>query len=91
MVVTDEADRLAWAQRQSYIALGTMLVAAAPRGVDSCPMEGFDPNQVNEVLSLADHHLHATAFLAVGYRAADDAYQNYAKVRRDLSDLVKRV
>ncbi len=86
-----EADRLTWAQRQSYIALGTMMVAAAEKGVDSCPMEGFDPIQVNEILGLAEHNLHATALLPVGYRAAEDAYQNYAKVRRTMDDLVKRV
>lgn len=86
-----EADRLTWAQRQSYLALGTMMVAAAERGVDSCPMEGFDPAQVNEILGLGAHQLHATALLPLGYRAAADAYQNYAKVRRSMDDLVKRM
>jgi nitroreductase len=79
---------LPWAQRQAYLALGTMMVAAAERGVDHCPMEGFDPTAVNEVLGLGAHHLHATAFLALGYRHPDDATQHYAKVRRPLSDLV---
>jgi len=81
---------LPWAQRQAYLALGTMMVAAAEKGVDHCPMEGFDPRAVNEILGLADHHLYATAFLALGYRHPEDATQHYAKVRRPLSDLVIR-
>ncbi len=83
--------RLAWAQRQSYLALGTMMVAAAEQGVDHCPMEGFDPAAVNEILSLTAHHLHATAFLAVGYRSSEDETQHYTKVRKSLEDLVIRM
>ena len=30
-----------WAARQAYIALGFAMLAAAERGVDSCPIEGF--------------------------------------------------
>lgn len=33
----------ACAARQVYIALGNFLVSAALRGIDACPMEGFDP------------------------------------------------
>jgi nitroreductase len=82
---------LPWAQRQAYLALGTMMVAAAERGVDHCPMEGFNPTAVNEVLGLAAHQLHATAFLALGYRHPEDATQHYAKVRRPPADLVVRM
>jgi nitroreductase / dihydropteridine reductase len=83
--------RLAWAQRQSYISLGTMMVAAAEKLVDHCPMEGFDAGAVNEILGLSARHLHATAFLALGYRSPDDATQHYAKVRKPLADLVIRL
>ncbi len=83
--------RFAWAQRQSYLALGTMMIAAAEKQVDHCPMEGFDPAAVNEILGLAEHNLHATAFLALGYRSSEDATQHYAKVRKSLEDLVIRM
>jgi len=81
-------DRLVWAQKQAYIALGTMMVAAAERKVDHCPMEGFDPLKFNEVLGLTEKNLHATVILPIGYRAETDATQHYAKVRKDMADLV---
>lgn len=86
-----EADRTVWAQKQAYIALGTMMVAAAEKEVDSCPMEGFDAAAFNEVLGLKDHNLHATIVLPIGYRSAEDGSQNYKKVRKSLSDIVIRM
>jgi nitroreductase len=35
-----------WGSRQVYIALGNFMLAAALLGVDTCPMEGLDPNGV---------------------------------------------
>jgi nitroreductase len=79
--------RTAWAQKQAYIALGTMMMAAAERKIDACPMEaGFD-----EVLGLAAHNLTATVILPVGYRAESDATQHYAKVRRTAEDMIVRM
>ena len=81
-----EADRLAWAQKQAYIALGTAMVAAAEQQVDAAPMEGFQPADFNEQLGLAEHNLHASALLALGHRSMDDETQNYKKVRRPLEN-----
>lgn len=86
-----EADRLVWAQKQAYIALGTMMVAASEKGIDHCGMEGFSPAGFNEVLGLAELNLHATVILPIGYRSTEDDTQHYAKVRKDLADLVVRI
>jgi nitroreductase / dihydropteridine reductase len=88
--LTAEA-RLVWAQKQAYIALGTMMVAAAEKGIDHCGMEGFDPMKFDEVLGLDALNLHATVILPVGYRSAEDSTQAYKKVRRELSDIVVRM
>jgi nitroreductase/dihydropteridine reductase len=88
--LTAEA-RLVWAQKQAYIALGTMMVAAAERQVDNAPMEGFDPVKFNELLGLEAHNLHATVILALGHRSSEDASQNYKKIRRPLTDIVVRM
>jgi len=91
-LTSQSADQvLAWAQKQSYIVLGTMMAAAAEKMVDGCPMEGFDPAAFNEILGLADHNLHATTLLAVGYRSDADETQHYAKVRKDMADVVVRI
>lgn len=40
-----------WACKQSYIALGNMLTAAAMVGVDSTPIEGFNREKLSQVLA----------------------------------------
>jgi len=77
-----------WAARQAYIALGTLLATAALEKIDACPMEGFDNAQFDEILGLKAKNLTSVVMATVGFRADDDAYQHYAKVRRPLSDIV---
>jgi nitroreductase len=81
-------DLNAWASKQAYIALGVGLAAAAVEGIDSTPMEGFNPAGVNEVLGLGAKGLSAVCMLALGYRdAAQDYLANAKKVRRDKEKL----
>ncbi|MCK5779598.1 MAG: NAD(P)H-dependent oxidoreductase, partial [Psychrilyobacter sp.] len=40
-----------WAGKQAYIALGNMLTAGAVIGADSCPVEGFDKEKTEKVLT----------------------------------------
>lgn len=49
-LVTD-SDVFHWASKQSYIALGNMMTAAAELGIDSCPIEGFNKVKVEDYLS----------------------------------------
>lgn len=84
-------ERTIWAQKQAYIALGTMMAAAAERKVDGCPMEGFVAAEFDQVLGLTAHNLTATVIFPVGYRAATDETQNYAKVRRSTADMIVRI
>lgn len=81
----------AWMSRQVYIALGQFMAAAALLGVDTCPMEGFDPAKYDEILSLGRQHCTALCACAAGYRAADDKYAALAKVRFQLADVVSHV
>lgn len=71
------------AARQAYIGLGVALVAAAAEGVDSTPMEGFDPAAVDQILSLKERKLRSVVILPLGYRQPDtDWLVNLKKVRR---------
>lgn len=81
-------EKLTWAQKQCYIVLGTMMLAAADRQIDGCPMEGFDPEKFNEILGLKEHNLHATCLLAIGHRSPEDETQHWAKVRKSIDDIV---
>lgn len=57
-----------WADRQTYIAHGFGIAACAELQIDSCPMEGFDPTAVGEILGLPDTQK-ALVLLPIGYRA----------------------
>ena len=83
--------RLAWAQKQSYIALGTMMAAASELHVDNAALEGFNSDKFDEVLGLTAHNLHATTLLVLGYRSSDDATSTYAKVRKNIEDIVVHI
>lgn len=72
---------LKWNQKQAYIAMGFLLMTCAMLGIDACPMEGFDPKKYNEILGLDALGLTATLVVPVGYRSAEDAYAQLAKVR----------
>jgi nitroreductase len=80
------------AARQTYIALGASLIAAAFEEVDSTPMEGFDPNSVDDILGLGAKGLRSVALLPLGYRAkGQDWLENLKKIRRPVSEFVTEV
>jgi nitroreductase len=76
-----------WTRRQAYIALGTLLATAGELKIDTCPMEGFDPEQVNDILGLPQQGLNACVIATVGYRSEEDQTQHAAKVRLPLEEL----
>jgi nitroreductase len=79
------------AARQAYIGLGSALIAAAAEGVDSTPMEGFEPENVDTILNLSELGLRSVLLLPLGYRASEgDWLVNLAKVRRSTEDFVIR-
>ena len=73
---------------QAYIALGTLMTVCADQQIDSCPMEGFDPKKVDEVLDLKTKNLKSVLMLPVGYRAEDDVMRNMKKVRKPLNQVI---
>lgn len=80
------------AARQAYIGMGLALTAAAFEAVDSTPMEGFDPDQVDEILGLRDRGLRSVTLMPLGYRDAEnDWLANLKKVRRPKEDFVSFV
>lgn len=80
-----------WAARQAYIALGVALSAAAVEGIDSTPMEGFDPKQFDEILGLSKLGWSSVVTLALGTRSSQDGYAKLAKVRFPKEKLVVEV
>lgn len=80
-----------WAQRQTYIAMGQSMLAAATIGIDSCPLEGLDASAYNKILKLEGTGFATLAAIAFGYRHADDKYQFAKKARFDEAEVIKYV
>jgi len=78
-----------WAARQTYIAMGQLMTAAAVLGIDTCPMEGFVPAKVDELLGLGEQGLTAAVLCPAGYRSADDRYASLPKVRYAASTVIE--
>ncbi|WP_457318847.1 oxygen-insensitive NAD(P)H nitroreductase [Stenotrophomonas sp. P5_B8] len=56
-----------WMQKQTYLALGTLLLAAGVHGVDATPMEGFDAAVLDAELGLRERGLTSVVLVALGY------------------------
>ena len=63
-----DSEKLSWAQRQAYLALGNALNGAKALGFDSCPMEGFDSKEYSKILNLPQN-LVPSALCPIGYAA----------------------
>lgn len=80
-----------WAGQQAFLALGTLLSAAAFSRIDACPMGGFKPAELDKVLNLKRHNLRSRVLCTVGYRSASDKEAKQAKVRRPSDELIVRI
>lgn len=80
-----------WARNQAYLAMGNLLTICAIKKIDSCPMEGFLPDGYSQVLGLDNLGLSPVLVLPVGYRAADDKFSEFKKVRRSMSKSVVHI
>lgn len=82
------SERQRWSTNQAYIALGNLMAVCAVEGIDSCPMEGFLPDKFDEILGLNALGLSSVLLLPVGFRAKDDMFSDFKKVRKSLKDTI---
>lgn len=91
-VPRDAEVNYAHAARQAYIALGFAMIAAADQGVDSTPMEGFDPDAVDAILDLRQRGLRSVVLLPLGYRQEGaDWLLTMPKVRKSREAIVTEI
>ena len=77
------------AAKQAYIAFSQSIAAAAFEGVDSTPMEGFNPDALDKILDLRAKGLRSCVLLPLGYRDTEkDWLINLPKVRKTKDQLV---
>ena len=59
---------LAWTAKQTYIAMGNMMTAASYIGIDSCPIEGFEKENLEKLLEIDTNKWQISVIVAFGYR-----------------------
>ena len=77
-----------WAINQAYLAMGNLLTVCAIEDIDACPMEGFNPEKYNELLQLEKRGLNSVLVMPIGYRAKDDMFAEFKKVRKNVNESV---
>jgi len=76
--------RVAWSVAQCHIAAANMMTAAATIGIDTCPMGGFEPEAVADILAIDLEKFAIALLVAIGYRGQPQP----PKRRLPISELV---
>jgi nitroreductase len=88
-LLDNDRTMLDWAGKQTYIALANMMTAAALIGIDSCPIEGYNFDEVQKILEeedlLEEGHLAVSVMVAFGYRDKEPR----PKTRKEIKDIVQ--
>ena len=75
----------AWTAKQTAIAAGNMMTAGAIKGIDSCPIEGYDKNAVETILGLDTTKYQLSMLIPFGYRLNEQSTQ----LRLDFDEVVE--
>ncbi len=65
-----------WTSKQVYIASANMMTAGAYIGIDSCAIEGFEKQKVEEILNLDTTKYQLAMILPFGYRLNEQRQQH---------------
>ena len=88
----DAEENFNHAAKQAYIAFSQALTAAAFEEVDSTPIEGFSPEELDKILGLEKKGLRSCVILTLGYRDVEkDWLVNLKKVRKSREELVTEI
>ncbi|MEA2049128.1 MAG: NAD(P)H-dependent oxidoreductase [Campylobacterota bacterium] len=74
-----------WTSKQCYIALANMTTAAAFLEIDSCPIEGFEKENIETLLDIDTTLYQLSVILPLGYRINKQSKQ----LRLDFDDVVE--
>ena len=84
-ILQDDNMIYTWTSKQTYIAMSNMITYAATKKIDSCPIEGFEKDEVQKVLNLDSSKYQVSVLVPMGYRINPQSPQ----LRDDFEDIVK--
>lgn len=77
-----------WSKNQAYLAMGNLLTVFAAEKIDACPMEGFVPEGYDDLLGLNKKGITSVLVMPIGFRADDDVFATFKKVRKDINESI---
>ena len=77
----------AWTAKQTVFAIQNMMMAAAIKGIDSCAIEGFEKEKVEEILKLDTKKYQLSTIIPFGYRINPQSSQ----LREPLESVVEYI
>lgn len=83
--LSSDENILCWTSRQTYIAAANMMTCAATLGIDSCAIEGFEKDRVEEILKMDISKYQLSLILPFGYRVKEQPSQ----IRLNLDEVVE--
>lgn len=81
----ERADFESWSMKQAYLVASSMVNCAAFMGIDSCYIEGFEREKLEEFFKIDTQKERIALILTFGYRAKEQK----PKHRKPLQDLVE--
>ena len=83
----EQKDLQHWMEKQTYLALGTLLLGAAALGIDATPMEGCDFRKLDQELGLREHGFTSVVLVSLGYHSDSDFNAGLPKSRLPQEDV----
>ena len=77
----------AWTAKQTVFAIENMMMAAAIKGIDSCAIEGFEKEKVEEILKIDTRKYQLSTIIPFGYRINPQSSQ----LREPLESVVEYI
>jgi nitroreductase len=77
----------AWTAKQTVFAIENMMMAAAIKGIDSCAIEGFEKEKVEEILKIDTRKYQLSTIIPFGYRINPQSSQ----LREPLENVVEYI
>ncbi|SPL71487.1 oxygen-insensitive NAD(P)H nitroreductase [Acinetobacter stercoris] len=87
----EKGDISRWAENQTFIALGQMLLAAGIEGIDATPIGGFNEKIISEEFKLKEQGLIPSVLLTLGYRSDSDFNAKLPKSRLNKEEIFTRL
>lgn len=83
----EKGDIQRWAENQTFIALGQLLLAAGIEHIDATPIGGFDEQILSDELNLKQQGLIPSVIVSLGFHSQQDFNAQLPKSRFEAADI----